>query len=73
MEARFHIGTEYKTQGKHPKLCTVIDILKTYNIRGELVQIRYVATHDCLGQTVTDRDVVDATIARGLLPITLRQ
>lgn len=67
MEPRFPIGTKFKTAGKHPRLCTVIDILKTYNSMGDLVSIRYVATHDFSGQMVTDRDVVDATIARGLI------
>ncbi len=64
---RFKIGQKYKSRGKHPKLCTVKDILKTYNSAGELVRIRYVATHEFSGQIVTDYDVVDATIARGVI------
>jgi hypothetical protein len=46
-------------------LCAVTDILKTYNSKGELVKIRYVAEHQFMGQTVTDRDVVETTIAMG--------
>lgn len=64
----YPIGTRYVTQGKHPKLCTVVDVLKTYNSAGDLVNLRYVSTHQFCGQTVTDRDVVSVTIARGLQP-----
>ncbi len=59
------IGTKFQTQGKHPKLCTVTDILRTYNSRNELVRVRYVAEHDFCGQTITDHDVIYTTIARG--------
>lgn len=64
-EADYPIGTQFKTRGKHPRLCTVIDILKTYNSKGEHVQTRYVATHELMGQTLIDRDVVRTTIAMG--------
>ena len=59
------IGTKYKTRGKAPKLCTVVDILKTYNSKGELVKIRYVSEHEFCGQIVTNHDVVATTIAMG--------
>jgi len=68
MEARFPIGTQYlHKRGKVERICTVVDILKTYNHTGELVSIRYVSEHEFLGQKVLDRDVVDATIARNLI------
>lgn len=67
MDVKYQIGTQFKTRGKHSRLCTVTDILKTYNAAGNLVQIRYVATHEFLGQTVTDRDVVQTTIDMGLI------
>ena len=63
----YKIGTKYKTSGKNSKECTVIDILKTYNSKNELVSIRYVSEHDFLGQRVTNKDVVAVTIARGLI------
>lgn len=66
-EPRFPIGTKYRTRDRVPRTCTVVDVHKTYNAAGELVKIRYVATHEFFGQTITDSDVVDATIARGLL------
>ncbi len=57
---------QYKPRGrKHPKLCTVVDVLKTYNKAGELVKTRYVSEHEFLGQTVIDRDVCETTILRG--------
>ena len=62
----YPIGTKYKTRGKAPRLCEVVDILKTYNLAGELVKTRYVAVHDFMGQKVTDYDVVKTTISMGL-------
>lgn len=65
---RFAPGTQYTPQGrKHPELCTVTDVYTTRNLAGELVSIRYVSTHAFCGQTVTAYDVVDPTIARGLV------
>lgn len=63
---RFPIGTQFKSRGKHPRLYTVRDIYFTYNTAGELVRIRYVATFELMGQSVTDYDVVETTIAMGL-------
>ena len=63
---RFPIGTKFLSSGKD--VCTVVDILKTYNNAGELVRIRYVAAHPFMGQDVYDYDVVDTTIAMRLLP-----
>lgn len=62
----FPIGTVFKTRGKHPNICTVTDILHTFNSKGELVKVRYVATHEFLGQVVTDHDVPGVTIAMGI-------
>jgi hypothetical protein len=67
MEQRFKIGTLFKTRGKHSRLCIVTDIHKTYNSKNELISIRYVATHEFAGQTVTNYDVCDTTIAMGLV------
>ena len=68
MTETYPIGTQYKTvTRKYPYVCTVTDILRTYNSRDELVKVRYVAQHDFAGQPVTDSDVLPITIARGLL------
>lgn len=63
----FPIGTKFKTRGTSPKVCTVTDILKTYNTKNELVSVRYVATHDFMGQTLTHSDVLKTTISIGWL------
>lgn len=64
-DARFSVGTVFQSSGRHPRLCTVIDILRTYNSAGQLVKVRYVAEHEVCGQMVRDSDVCDTTIARG--------
>lgn len=68
----YGIGTVFTPVGRKTKnVCTVTDILTTRNTAGEVVKIRYVATHDFCGQTVTDHDVLEVTIARGLVGTTL--
>lgn len=70
LTARFPIGTKFYRNRpgiKTPQECTVVDILKTYNFTGDLVKIRYVATHMFCGQIVRDDDVVDTTIAHNLI------
>lgn len=66
-QARFAIGTVFKPVGRYSKICTVSDIHRTYNEAGELVFLRYVAKHEFMGQTVIERDICEATIARGLM------
>jgi hypothetical protein len=61
----YPIGTQYLTRGKHPRLCTVTDVISSYNSKGDLVHIRYHATHELGGQVITDRDVLHITISMG--------
>jgi hypothetical protein len=61
------IGTQFNSPGKIKRICTVIDIYKTYNCRGELVKISYVAGHKIAGQTVIEYDIPQATIARNII------
>lgn len=63
----YAIGTKFMTGGKSPKQCVVTDIYTTTNSAGEVVRVRYVATHSFLGQVVADYDVCDVTIAKGLI------
>lgn len=49
-------------------VCTVEDILKTYNMAGELVKTRYQTTHEFMGQTLRKYDVCAVTIQRGYIP-----
>jgi hypothetical protein len=41
-EPRWPIGTKYKRVGKHnPDVRTVIDVLRTFNSAGDLVEVQY--------------------------------
>lgn len=62
----YEIGTQFKPVGKHTQVCTVTDILRTYNSKGELVNIHYEAYHEFCGQKVTQTNIVATTIARGI-------
>ncbi|HEY1171064.1 MAG TPA: hypothetical protein VGH19_06795 [Verrucomicrobiae bacterium] len=46
---------------------TVTDVLTTTDLSGKIHHIRYVATHPFLGQTVTESNVIETTIERGLV------
>lgn len=61
----YPIGTIYHTRGKAPRKCTIVDIHYTINSKGEQVKFRYVTTHEFLGQTVYDYDVVEASVSLG--------
>ena len=63
-EPKYPIGTTFIGRGKAKSLNKVIDILKTYNVAGDLVRVRYVAIHEFCGQSVVDRDVCETTISR---------
>lgn len=62
--SNYPIGTVYRPVGKD-HVCTVVDILRTYNAAGELVRVRYVSEYEFCGQKLRDTDVVGTTIARG--------
>ena len=67
MAHRFPIGTQYlRRRGRQLDLCTVFEQLTTTNSRGEVVREFYWSTHTFCGSAVTDYDVVDMTIARGV-------
>lgn len=68
---RFPIGTRYTTRhGTGRKAFsrehTIVDQLTTLNAAGDVVDLRYVCAHEFCGQTVTESDVCDTTIARAL-------
>lgn len=68
--ARFPIGQQFMTRGKHPRLCTIIDIHRTYDAHKRFVKLRYVASHLFMGRPVLDFDVCDVTVARGIASMT---
>jgi hypothetical protein len=60
------IGTRFIRRSKKRKdIETIVDVYKTYNMKGELVCIRYVTEHEFLGQIVTDSDVLATTVKLG--------
>ena len=52
-EKEYPIGTQFVPYGGKRPEETVIDVLKTYNSKGELVKVRYLCTHNFCGQKVT--------------------
>lgn len=64
LSAGIKIGTQYTD--RKGQVNTVTDIYQTFNSVGELVQVRYVSSHDFLGQVVFNRDVLATTIQRAL-------
>lgn len=67
MNPRFTIGTVFtRKRTNSAQEYTIVDILRTYNSKDELVKIRYVGECKFLGQTITDSDITDTEIARSL-------
>ena len=66
MAIKWHIlGKKFiRATGKRKDVETVIDILITTNLKGEIVKTRYVASHEFAGQTIIDNDIPLATIMR---------
>lgn len=67
---RFAIGTTFKRRGvvkMYDSIGTVTDVQFTFDTSGKYVKTRYVATHEKMGQTITERDIVETTIARNLI------
>ena len=60
------IGTQFIPRGKRQDVCTVTDILKTYNSKNELVRTEYISTHEFMGQIINRVDCA-VTIQRGEL------
>lgn len=60
------VGTKFQTRGKHPRKSEVIDILRTTNLKGEIVKTEFLCQYEFLGQKITHREVA-VTIQRGHL------
>ena len=64
----YAIGTTFKKVGrKHTQVETIVDVLFTRNLKGDLVRIRYISEHEFLGQKIKDCDVIHTTVSRGLI------
>jgi hypothetical protein len=64
-EPRYTVGQKFKTRAKHPQICTVVEIFRTYNSKNELVKVNYQAEYELMGQMIKIYDLPEATIARG--------
>lgn len=64
-EPRFLLGTRFLSAGKHPHVCVVTDILRTFNLSEELVGVQYVAEHVFMGQKIEAR-YLDIDVAKGV-------
>ncbi len=67
---RYPVGTKYARVGKPQDTgnpWTVTDFHVTRNLAGDIVTVRYVAEKPLLGRMITDWDVLETTIARGLV------
>ena len=60
---KFPVGTTYQHRGR---TYTVTDYHVTRNLAGDVVRERYVAEHELCGQRITDRDIVETTIAKAI-------
>jgi hypothetical protein len=63
-EPRFPVGTRFIRKNRH---CTVVDVHRTYNLAGYHIRTRYVATHEFMGQLVTEYDLAECSIQMGLI------
>jgi hypothetical protein len=63
---KYPIGTKYKTAGKHPRICTVVDFIRLVNSKDEIVGWHYVSSHEFCGQTVKEYNVPEASVAMGI-------
>tara|TARA_R110000822_G_scaffold2258_4_gene10856 strand:+ start:214 stop:447 length:234 start_codon:yes stop_codon:yes gene_type:complete len=58
------IGVKFLSSGKNKIVCTVIDILKTYNSKNELIKTTYIEQHLFCGQNIKS-EVVAVSVQRG--------
>lgn len=64
------MGTKYNSKhGKISRIATVTDYHVTTNLAGEIVNRRYVSTHDFMGQAITERDITETEIRRNLIEL----
>ena len=69
---KYGAGTKFIRKSgkrKNKQVETITDVYRTYNNANELIKIRYVATHEFIGNTITDYDVLETTISRSELVI----
>ena len=60
------IGTKFLSSGKNKRVCEVVDILRTYNSKKELIKTTYIEQHDFCGQNIKS-EIVAVSVQRGNL------
>ena len=67
-EPRYQIGQQFvRYSSKRKDIETIIDIhVTTSTLTGEVVKVRYAASHDFMGQSLVDYDICESTIARSI-------
>lgn len=58
------IGTKFYSPGKNKRECKVIDILKTYNSKNELIKTEYLQEHEFFGQIIQSLVVPTSILLR---------
>ena len=66
---RFSVGTQFLPRGKHPNVCTIIDVHTTRNLAGDIVGQSYLCEHEFMGQKIKHTEV-DTTVAMGMCRLT---
>lgn len=68
LNKEFPVGTKFILRGACRRLCTVVDVFKTYNSKGKMVKIQYVASYESRNMDTPKVWVVPAiTVALGYL------
>ena len=69
-EARFNVGTKFISRSNKTKAVeTITDIIRELNHKGDFIKLRYVAEYESNGEVITNRGIVDTTIAMGLIQV----
>ena len=69
LKQRFPIGMKFcETRGRGKRAesreYVIVDVLRTYNSKNQIVSLRYVTECDFMGQKLINKDVLDTTIAK---------
>jgi len=65
MKALYKIGQKFMYGGKVKRSAIVVDVLRTYNSKNELVKVSYVTESKVCGITATNHETSQTTISRG--------
>lgn len=61
----YAIGTKFLRRTKYRRLVTITDIHTTKNLAGDIIKLEYVASHEFMGQNLSDT-YLSIAVARGI-------